>query len=100
MSELCRWLHEELETLSLVKYPFDLAILPDNGIYFFYEKGEYWGHGGSKSRIVRIGTHKDGNFKNRISEHFLLNDRKMEFDEESASPKDRASSGRILEERC
>jgi hypothetical protein len=39
-------------------------------IYFFYEDGEFWGHGGNRLRIVRIGTHKDGNFRSRIKEHF------------------------------
>jgi len=34
---------------------------------------------GLKPRIVRIGTHKENNFQSRISEHFLLNESKMNF---------------------
>ncbi|MEM2939849.1 MAG: hypothetical protein QXU95_06250 [Candidatus Bathyarchaeia archaeon] len=30
MSELCRWLHEQLEKLPSIKYPFKLEILPEN----------------------------------------------------------------------
>jgi len=80
MSEQCKWLHEKLEQLPIIKFPFKLQQLPENGIYFFYEQGEIWGHGGNKPRIVRIGTHKDGNFRNRIKEHYLLDESKMNFD--------------------
>jgi len=38
MSELCKWLHEVLEQLPLIRYLFDLNKLPLNGIYFFYKK--------------------------------------------------------------
>gem|GEM_PF-3534987 len=37
ISELCRWLHEQLEQLPHVRFPFKLELLPENGIYFFYE---------------------------------------------------------------
>ncbi len=71
-ADLCRWLRDQLERLPVV-HPFDLNRLPENGIYFFYEKGEAWGHGGERPRIVRIGTHREGNFRKRIAEHFLFN---------------------------
>ena len=90
MSELCRWLHETLEQLPLIQYPFDLNRLPENGIYFFYEKDEFWGHGGHKPRIVRIGTHRNGNFRSRIKEHFLLDESKMSFDARKTAPHDRS----------
>ncbi len=90
MSELCKWLHEQLEQLPLVRFPFRLEQLPNNGIYFFYENGEIWGHGGDKPRIVRIGTHKNGNFRSRISEHFLLNESWMNFDKNKPKPSDRS----------
>jgi len=90
MSEKCKWLHEALEELPLIKYPFKLELLPLSGIYFFYEKGEIWGHGGKKLRIVRIGTHRGNNFRNRISEHFLINERKMDFDKSKPKPSDRS----------
>ncbi len=91
MSEKCKWLHEVLEELSRVRYPFSLEMLPKNGIYFFYEDGEFWGHSSSKMlRIVRIGTHRSDNFRNRIAEHFLLTERKMKFDANRPKPSDRS----------
>jgi len=79
-----------LEILPLIKYPFKLETLPENGIYFFYEDGEFWGHGGKKLRIVRVGTHRDGNFKSRIKEHFLLYRAWMNFDRNKPKPSDRS----------
>jgi hypothetical protein len=90
MSELCKWLHERLDSLPVVSFPFAIEKLPRNGIYFFYENGEDWGHGGTKPRIVRIGTARDGNFRSRISEHFLLDERKMQFDTSRAAPHERS----------
>ena len=91
LDETCSWLHSQLESLPMIKVPFDIVKLPLNGIYFFYEQGEYANHGNSvgsiginnntiNSRIVRVGTHKENNFRSRISEHFLLNEvTKMKF---------------------
>jgi len=90
MSELCKWLHEQLEQLPLIRFPFRLELLPKNGIYFFYEAGEVWGHGGNKLRIVRVGTHKNGNFRNRIKEHYLLDETWMNFDKNRPKPSDRS----------
>ena len=90
MAELCWWLNNQLEQLSTVEYPFDLGRLPENGIYFFYEKGEVWGHGENRPRIVRIGTHREGNFQSRIAEHFLPNEAKMKFDVTRPPPHDRS----------
>jgi hypothetical protein len=90
MSEVCKWLHEQLEALPVFSFPFDLERLPRNGIYFFYEKGEVWAHGGENPRIVRIGTSKDGNFRSRIGEHFLLNEKKMQFDASRPAPHERS----------
>jgi hypothetical protein len=90
MSERCKWLHEQLEQLSLIKFPFKMEHLPENGIYFFYEQCEIWGHGGNKPRIVRIGTHKDGNFRSRIAEHYLLDEAKMNFNAGRPAPHERS----------
>lgn len=90
MSEQCKFLHEELERLPLIRFPFDIHALPKNGIYFVYEQGEHWGHGGDHSRVVRIGTHKDGNFHARIGEHFLLDESKMNFDATRPAPRERS----------
>jgi len=90
MSDTCKWLHIQLEQLPVIKFPFILKQLPENGIYLFYEDGELWGHGGLKPRIVRIGTHKDGNFRSRIKEHYLLDESKMNFDSNKAAPRERS----------
>ena len=90
MSDSCRWLHEQLERLPLIRFPFKLDQLPEKGIYFFYEDGEVWGHGGDKPRIVRIGTHKNGNLRSRIKEHYLLDKSWMNFNENKPKPSDRS----------
>src|ERR1017187_7209959 len=79
MLETFEWLHKVLAPLPVVAYPFDLKRLPRNGIYFLYEQGEACGHHGHWPRIVGVGTHKEGNCRRRISEHFLLNERRMNF---------------------
>jgi hypothetical protein len=48
------------------------------------------GDGISRPRIVRIGTHKENNFRSRISEHFLLNESKMKFTHSNPKPSDRS----------
>lgn len=100
MSELCKWLHRLLEQIPLIRFPFDLNKLPENGVYFFYEDSELWGHGGKLKRIVRVGTHRQGNFRKRINQHYLLDDRKMNFDSNNPKPSDwsilRENIGRAL----
>jgi len=86
----CKWLHKKLENLPFIKYPFRLTELPKRGIYFFYEAGEIWGHGEDKPRIVRVGTHKSNNFRSRIKEHYLLDEKKMNFDGMKSAPHDRS----------
>ena len=44
----------------------------------------------NKPRIVRIGTHKENNFRLRISEHFLLNESKIKFTKTNPKPSDRS----------
>jgi len=90
MSEPCKWLHKQLEQLPLIKFPFIVERLPRNGIYFFYETGELGGHNRNTFRIVRIGTHKKGNFRSRIMEHYLFNEVKMNFDKDRSKPSDRS----------
>jgi hypothetical protein len=90
-SEKCSWLHNQLESLPLFRFPFDIKALPPNGIYSFYEEGEIADHeNGLKPRIVRIGTHKENNFQSRIAEHFLLNESKMNFTIANPKPSDRS----------
>jgi hypothetical protein len=87
---LCQWLHQSLDACPLFSYPFDVAALPTDGIYFFYEKGERCSHCTDTSRVVRVGTHRNGNFRSRISEHFLLDERKIAFTEDQQRPHDRS----------
>jgi hypothetical protein len=90
-NDLCAWVHTQLESGPLISYPFKLDSLPENGIYFFYENGETQNHATSeRPRIVRVGTHKDGNFRSRIAEHFLLDERKMLFDAGKPAPHERS----------
>ena len=74
-------LYRIIELLSIFKNPFDLKLFPNNGVYFFYEEGENSDHGNgiNRPRIVRIGTHRENNFRPRIFEHFLLNESRMKF---------------------
>ena len=90
MSEICKWLHECLDGLPLINYPFELEKLPKNGIYFFYENDEIWGHGGSSLRVTRVGTHKQGNFRSRIKDHYLFDESKMNFEKDKLKPSDRS----------
>lgn len=90
MSGSCQWLQEQLAQLPLMRFPFSVDTLPRNGIYVFYESGETWGHGDDRPRVVRIGTHRRHNFRTRIAEHYLLNERKMNFDVTRPAPKDRS----------
>jgi hypothetical protein len=50
MSDMCKWLHIQLEQLPVIKFPFKLEKLPENGIYLFMRMGscggtEDLGHG-------------------------------------------------------
>jgi hypothetical protein len=63
-------LHEELIKLPRHKHGYDQADLPQNGLYFLFEKGET-AHGGE--RIVRVGTHTgQNNLLKRLKEHFYV----------------------------
>jgi hypothetical protein len=51
-------------------FPFDKNMIPQNGIYILFEKGEF-AHSGD--RIVRIGTHTGENkLYSRLNQHFVL----------------------------
>ena len=68
MSEICKTLHEILHTGKRFNFFDNYKLIPSNGIYILFEKGEQ-AHGGD--RIVRIGTHKANNkLRNRLSHHF------------------------------
>lgn len=71
----CLVIHEVLEPLPLHNFKTPTTRLPRNGIYFFYEKGEFCHLPDVKRpRIVRVGTHKvQDRFRGRIRQHFKGN---------------------------
>ena len=86
----CERLHRIVSVLRLHTYPFSTEALPPNGIILMYERGQLWAHGGDEPRTVHVGTHRDGNLAHRLAEHFLLDERKMNFTTNGAAPKDRS----------
>jgi len=95
---ICARLHSILEGLPFIRYPFDAADLPLNGIYFFYEEGEVCNHGGGRPRITRIGTHRDGNFRSRMQDHYLLGSKPLSINRPKYSDRSifRKNLGRAL----
>jgi hypothetical protein len=70
MSEDCAQLHRWLHDRPRLRFPFEAASIPRNGIYVLFESGET-AHGGD--RIVRIGTHTGQNqLRARLQQHFVL----------------------------
>ena len=66
---LCGQIHRMVNDMERLRFPFDKARIPRDGIYILFEKGET-GHGGD--RIVRIGTHTgEGQLPPRLRQHFL-----------------------------
>ena len=69
MSEICKNLHSLFNKLNRFSFPFEDSIVPRNGIYILFEKGET-AHKGD--RIVRVGTHTGNNqLKPRLLQHFI-----------------------------
>lgn len=65
----CRELHELFNSIPRIEYPFNITVLPLNGIYVMFEFGEKYM---SIDRIVRIGTHRgQNNIRNRLIEHYV-----------------------------
>lgn len=86
----CERLCRLVNPLPVRSYPFSPDEFFTNGIILIYEQGQMWGHGGEKPRIAYVGTHRNGNLANRLSEHFLLDGKKMDFTEDGVAPKDRS----------
>lgn len=68
-TEACKRLHESLDAAPV------LAKWPANGLYFFRENGETWGHGvAAFDRITRCGSHTSpGRLQARAKEHRTQN---------------------------
>jgi hypothetical protein len=86
----CEQLHRLLEVAPLIRYPYAPDSLPESAVYFMYEDGQTWGHGGDQPRIVQVGTQRDGNFRKRLAEHYLPDDSRLELNSNSIAPKDRS----------
>lgn len=65
----CEDLHRTLSKLPLLNSPSE--VLPKDGLYFFYEKGEFSAHD-SGLRIVRVGNHprSQGRLVARLRQHY------------------------------
>jgi len=90
MCQRCKWIHKNLGKLP-IRSCHELGCLPPNGIYFFYENGEIWGHDGKRKskRIVRVKTHKkQGGFEDRIKKHLLISGNAMNFGQRNRPPHD------------
>lgn len=71
-TERVRALYSLMETLPRFNHQTALEALPTDGIYLFFERGEFVSlDGRAASRIVRVGTHRvDGRFRKRIRQHY------------------------------
>ena len=71
----CLVIHELLDPLPLHDFRTPTRRLPRNGIYFFYEEGEFCRHFDViRPRIVRVGTHREQDrFRSRIRQHIRGN---------------------------
>ena len=67
---ICAELHDLMVTLE--RHPFPpSARVPENGVYFVFERGE---RAHEKDRIVRVGSHTGrGNLATRLAEHATHN---------------------------
>jgi hypothetical protein len=66
---VCAAFHEFCRSLPRHHFPYDESLIPKNGIYILFEKGEE-GHSGE--RIVRIGTHTGADqLRSRLYQHFV-----------------------------
>lgn len=69
VDDACATLHDLVNCLPRLSFPIDFSLIPDNGIYILFERGE---SGHNADRIVRVGTHTgDGQLPSRIKQHFL-----------------------------
>lgn len=69
----CNELHQWAHKLPSFTFPYDESLIPENGIYILFEKGET-GH--NTNRIVRIGTHTGNNqLRSRLRQHFLTSNK-------------------------
>ncbi|OEF98819.1 hypothetical protein BHF71_10325 [Vulcanibacillus modesticaldus] len=69
MNKRCADLHYIFNNLNRFYFPFNEQLIPQNGIYILFEKGERCN---GLDRIVRIGTHTGNNqLRSRLIQHFI-----------------------------
>jgi len=69
MSEICAGLHRLFNSFERFRFPYEESMIPNNGIYLLFEKGEK-AHNGD--RIVRVGSHTgENNLCSRVNEAFV-----------------------------
>ena len=69
MSNNCNKIHQWLNDLKKLSFPFSEEDIPLNGIYILFEKGET-AH--NTNRLVRVGTHTGNNqLRSRLRQHFI-----------------------------
>ncbi|MFQ5910477.1 MAG: hypothetical protein ACE5IJ_07125 [Thermoplasmata archaeon] len=68
-SKQCEEVHRLLSRLPMLTEP--IGGLPKDGLYFFYERGEFNAHDGNP-RIVRVGNHprSQGRLVVRLTQHY------------------------------
>jgi hypothetical protein len=70
MSDNCATIHRLFNSKPLHSFPFDESLIPLNGIYILFQRGE---KAHDINRIVRVGTHTGGNqLRSRLKQHFLM----------------------------
>ena len=68
---ICERVHNLFNGVMRHRFPFEVNLIPANGIYVLFERGEH-AHG-ELDRIVRVGTHTgQDNLRQRLPEHFLV----------------------------
>jgi len=71
LQELCAKIHRLINLLPIFNDPSEVPF--NNGLYFFYEKGEISAHS-LNGRIVRVGNHHSQNrLKERLGLHYSKN---------------------------
>jgi len=66
---ICDKLHQFVNSLQRVTFPFDTDRIPRNGIYILFERDE---KAHTIDRIVRVGTHTgDNQLRSRLQQHYV-----------------------------
>lgn len=69
-ARICEEIHSRLSQLPEFRSPREVPF--DNGLYFWFEAGEYCSHLNAVPRIVRVGNHPhaQNGLKNRLRNHY------------------------------